>query len=52
MALSEPRRVGYVVRRYPRHSETFVVRETLAHEEAGLEKGESRETNQVRLSNP
>jgi len=36
MALSEPRRVGYAVRRYPRYSETFVARETLAHEEAGL----------------
>jgi glycosyltransferase involved in cell wall biosynthesis len=28
-------RVGYVVRRYPRYSETFVVREILAHEAAG-----------------
>src|SRR6516165_6563493 len=30
-------RVGYVVKRYPRYSETFVVREILAHERAGLE---------------
>ncbi len=30
-------RVGYVVKRYPRYSETFVVNEILAHEEAGLE---------------
>jgi len=29
-------RVGYVVKRYPRFSETFVVNEILAHEEAGL----------------
>jgi glycosyltransferase involved in cell wall biosynthesis len=37
MPLSEPLRVGYVVKRYPRYSETFVVREILAHEQAGLE---------------
>src|SRR5712692_11581382 len=37
MALAEPYRVGYVVKRYPRYSETFVVREILAHERAGLE---------------
>jgi colanic acid/amylovoran biosynthesis glycosyltransferase len=30
-------RVGYVVKRYPRYSETFIVNEILAHEEAGLE---------------
>jgi glycosyltransferase involved in cell wall biosynthesis len=29
--------VGFVLKRYPRYSETFVVREILAHEEAGLE---------------
>jgi glycosyltransferase involved in cell wall biosynthesis len=29
-------RIGYVVKRYPRYSETFVVNEVLAHEEAGL----------------
>jgi glycosyltransferase involved in cell wall biosynthesis len=29
-------RVGFVVKRYPRYSETFIVREILAHEEAGL----------------
>jgi colanic acid/amylovoran biosynthesis glycosyltransferase len=33
----EPLRVGFVVKRYPRYSETFVVREILAHERAGLE---------------
>jgi glycosyltransferase involved in cell wall biosynthesis len=33
----EPLRVGYVVKRYPRYSETFIVREILAHEQAGLE---------------
>src|SRR5712692_1591101 len=35
MALAEPYRVGFVVKRYPRYSETFVVREILAHERAG-----------------
>jgi glycosyltransferase involved in cell wall biosynthesis len=30
-------RVGYVVKRFPRYSETFVVNEILAHESAGLE---------------
>ena len=29
-------RIGYVLKRYPRYSETFVVNEILAHEEAGL----------------
>ena len=29
-------RVGYVVKRYPRYSETFIVTEILAHERAGL----------------
>ncbi|MEZ6129238.1 MAG: glycosyltransferase family 4 protein [Planctomycetaceae bacterium] len=33
---SNPRKVGYVVKRYPRFSETFVVNEILAHEAAGL----------------
>jgi hypothetical protein len=28
--------VGYVVKRYPRYSETFIVNELLAHEAAGL----------------
>src|SRR5260221_5502231 len=36
MPTSEPVRVGFVVKRYPRYSETFIVREILAHEEAGL----------------
>ena len=31
-----PKRVGYVLKRYPRFSETFVVNEILAHEAAGL----------------
>src|SRR5262249_24894166 len=35
MSTPEPLRVGFVVKRYPRYSETFVVREILAHEEAG-----------------
>ncbi|MEZ0584417.1 glycosyltransferase family 4 protein [Erwinia sp. STN24] len=33
---SEPLRVGYVLKRYPRFSETFVVSEILAHERTGL----------------
>jgi colanic acid/amylovoran biosynthesis glycosyltransferase len=33
----QPLRVGYVVKRYPRYSETFIVNEILAHEAAGLE---------------
>src|SRR5262245_17456695 len=37
MSISEPFRVGYVVKRYPRYSETFIVREILAHEQAGME---------------
>ena len=32
-----PHRVGYVLKRYPRYSETFVVTEILAHERAGAE---------------
>ncbi len=31
-----PVRVGYVLKRYPRYSETFVVNEILAHEAAGV----------------
>src|SRR5204862_5457454 len=30
------RKIGYVVKRYPRYSETFIVNEILAHEAAGL----------------
>lgn len=33
---SESPRVGYVVKRYPRYSETFIVNEILQHERAGL----------------
>src|SRR6266404_8289914 len=36
MQTNEPMLVGFVVKRYPRYSETFIVREILAHEEAGL----------------
>jgi colanic acid/amylovoran biosynthesis glycosyltransferase len=36
MQLPDPLRVGYVLKRYPRFSETFVVNEILAHERAGL----------------
>jgi glycosyltransferase involved in cell wall biosynthesis len=32
-----PRRIGYVLKRYPRYSETFIVNEILAHEAAGLD---------------
>jgi glycosyltransferase involved in cell wall biosynthesis len=38
MSAAEPAlRVGYVVKRYPCYSETFIVREILAHERAGLD---------------
>ncbi|MFV1980679.1 MAG: colanic acid biosynthesis glycosyltransferase WcaL, partial [Rhodothermia bacterium] len=37
MQLHDRKRVGYILKRYPRYSETFVVNEILAHEEAGLE---------------
>ncbi|MFQ5528987.1 MAG: glycosyltransferase family 4 protein [Gemmatimonadota bacterium] len=33
----ETMKVGYVVKRYPRYSETFIVNEILAHERAGLD---------------
>ena len=36
MSFREPPRVGYVLKTYPRYSETFVVSEILAHEAAGL----------------
>ena len=36
MPVEESLRVGYIVKRYPRFSETFIVTEILAHEEAGL----------------
>lgn len=35
MQPAEPLRVGYVVKRFPRYSETFIVTELLAHEGAG-----------------
>ncbi|HEV8606241.1 MAG TPA: glycosyltransferase family 4 protein [Tepidisphaeraceae bacterium] len=34
--MSAPSRIGYVVKRYPRYSETFIVTEILAHEAAGV----------------
>jgi colanic acid/amylovoran biosynthesis glycosyltransferase len=37
MFASSGLRVAFVVKRYPRYSETFVVREILAHEQAGLD---------------
>ena len=37
MRPSNAPRVGYVLKRYPRYSETFVVNEILAHERAGLD---------------
>ncbi|MEE9460179.1 MAG: glycosyltransferase family 4 protein [Candidatus Bathyarchaeia archaeon] len=33
----EPMRIGYVLKKYPRYSETFIVNEILAHESSGLE---------------
>ncbi len=35
MSSPEPLHIGYVVKRYPRYSETFIVNEILAHEAAG-----------------
>lgn len=35
--LNDSPRIGYVVKRYPRFSETFIVNELLAHEAAGTE---------------
>lgn len=37
LPLSRPDRIGYVVKVYPRFSETFIVNEVLAHERAGAE---------------
>lgn len=37
MSRSDAGRVAYVVKRYPRFSETFIVNEILAHEAAGLD---------------
>lgn len=37
MIFDTPLRVGYVVKRYPKYSETFIVNEILAHEDAGLD---------------
>ena len=37
MIKPESTRIGYVVKRYPRFSETFVVNEILAHERAGVD---------------
>ena len=37
MRRDKPLRVGYVVKRYPRYSETFIVAEIAAHEAAGLD---------------
>ncbi len=35
--MENSRKVGYVVKRYPRHSETFIVNEILAHEAKGYQ---------------
>lgn len=37
MRADTPHRIAYVVKRYPRFSETFIVNEILAHEAAGTE---------------
>ncbi|MGD1857425.1 MAG: glycosyltransferase [Leptolyngbyaceae cyanobacterium] len=37
MISSNSMRIGYVVKRYPRYSETFIVNEILAHEAAGTD---------------
>lgn len=36
MSVDESMRVGYILKRYPRYSETFIVNEIIAHEQAGL----------------
>lgn len=36
MPQDDPLRLGYVLKRYPRFSETFVINEILAHERAGV----------------
>jgi colanic acid/amylovoran biosynthesis glycosyltransferase len=36
MSSSKLMRVGYILKRYPRYSETFIVNEIIAHERAGL----------------
>src|SRR5438445_7621107 len=36
MPPTEPLRLGLVTRRYPCYSQTFIAREVLAHEQAGL----------------
>ena len=36
MSDTEPYRIGYVVKRYPRYSETFIVNEIIDHESTGL----------------
>ncbi|MDM9382255.1 glycosyltransferase [Chlorogloeopsis sp. ULAP01] len=36
ISVADAAKVGYVLKRYPRYSETFVVSEILAHEAAGL----------------
>ncbi|HKP53153.1 MAG TPA: glycosyltransferase family 4 protein [Chloroflexia bacterium] len=37
MLVTDAPRVGYVLKRYPRYSETFIVNEILAHEAAGVD---------------
>ena len=37
MPIAKSQRVGYIVKRYPCYSETFIVNEILAHEAAGLD---------------
>lgn len=37
MSITKPLRIGYVLKRYPRYSETFIVNEILAHESDGLD---------------
>lgn len=36
MAFDGPSRVSYILKRYPRYSETFIVNEIIAHERVGL----------------
>lgn len=36
-SVNQAKRIGYVVKRYPRYSETFIVNEIISHEKAGLD---------------
>ena len=37
MSYPDTKRIAYVMKRYPRYSETFIVNEIVAHEAAGMD---------------